>query len=63
MRKDIGETNNLFEKNPEKVEVLLGLLKADVSRGRSTNGPESKNDVPVEEIVLWKSEGKAKKRK
>jgi len=63
MKKDIGETNNLFEKNPEKVEVLLGLLKADVSRGRSTNGPESKNDVPVEEIVLWKSEGKAKKRK
>jgi len=63
MRKDIGETNNLFEKNPEKVEVLLGLLKADVARGRSTNGPESKNDVPVEEIVLWKSEGKAKKRK
>jgi len=63
MRKDIGETNNLFEKNPEKVEVLLGLLKADVSRGRSTNGSESKNDVPVEEIVLWKSEGKAKKRK
>jgi arylsulfatase A len=63
MRKDIGETNNLFEKNPEKVEVLLGLLKADVSRGRSTNGPESKNDVPVEEIVLWKSEGKTKKRK
>ncbi len=63
MRKDIGETNNLFEKNPEKVEVLLGLLKADVSRGRSTNGPESKNDVDVEEIVLWKSEGKAKKRK
>jgi len=39
------------------------LLKADVARGRSTNGPESKNDVPVEEIVLWKSEGKAKKRK
>jgi arylsulfatase A-like enzyme len=63
MRKDIGETNNLFEKNPEKVEVLLGLLKADVSRGRSTTGSESKNDVPVEEIVLWKSEGKAKKRK
>ena len=63
MKKDIGETNNLFEKNPEKVEVLLGLLKADVARGRSTNGPESKNDVPVEEIVLWKSEGKAKKRK
>ena len=63
MKKDIGETNNLFEKNPEKVEVLLGLLKADVARGRSTNGPEAKNDVDVEEIVLWKSEGKAKKRK
>ena len=63
MKKDIGETNNLFEKNPEKAEVLLGLLKADVARGRSNNGPESKNDVAVEEIVLWKSEGKAKKRK
>lgn len=56
--KDIGETNNLFESNPGKVEDLLALLTADVERGRSTDGVASKNDV--DQIVLWKSERKKK---
>jgi arylsulfatase A-like enzyme len=62
--KDIGETNNLYESNPEKVAELLALLEEDVARGRSTEGPESENDV--DGIVLWKSEqkaGKGKKKK
>ncbi|MDF1859829.1 MAG: arylsulfatase [Verrucomicrobiales bacterium] len=62
--KDIGETNNLYESNPEKVAELLTLLEEDVARGRSTEGPESDNDV--DGIVLWKSEqkaGKGKKKK
>ena len=58
MGKDVGETNNLFEENPRKVAELLALLEEDVARGRSTEGPDSANDVSREEIVLWKSEGK-----
>lgn len=61
MGKDVGETNNLFEENPGKVAELLALLEEDVVRGRSTEGPDSANDVSREEIVLWKSEGKRKK--
>jgi len=51
---DIGETHNLFESKPEIVNQLLGLLKSDVERGRSTAGPHAVNDV--DKIVLWKSE-------
>ncbi len=51
---DIAETHNLFDSKPEIVARLLGLLKADINRGRSTAGPDSANDFS--EIVLWKSE-------
>ncbi len=63
MRDDIGETTNLFESKPEIVNELLTLLQADIERGRSTEGPDSANDIDA--IVLWKSEGgkKAKDRK
>lgn len=60
MQDDIGETTNLFESEPEIVNQLLDLLKADIERGRSTAGPDSKNDFA--DIVLWKSE-KVKKKK
>ena len=45
------------------VKKLLGLLKSDINRGRSTAGPAAENDVA--EIVLWKSEQKnaSKKKK
>lgn len=62
MKKDIGEENNLYETNPEIAEKLLGLLENDVAKGRSTEGPEASNDVPREEIVLWKSEGEKKRK-
>ncbi len=58
--KDIGETTNLYEKEPELVARLLAQLESDVAKGRSTDGPPSSNDVSTETIVLWKSE-KAKK--
>ncbi|MEM1294239.1 MAG: sulfatase-like hydrolase/transferase, partial [Verrucomicrobiota bacterium] len=58
MENDIGETTNLFSSQPETAERLLQLLRADVERGRSTDGPESSNDV--ENIVLWKSEPRKK---
>ncbi len=54
MKADVGEQNNLFEKKPEKVAELLKHLEEDVNRGRSTAGPDSKNDV--DEIKLWKNE-------
>ncbi len=35
---DIGEKNNLYGENPEKVQELLSLLKGYVTSGRSTPG-------------------------
>ena len=50
---DPGETTNLYEMHPEEAARLLALLKADVERGRSVEGPASQNDVSP--IQLWKS--------
>jgi arylsulfatase A len=54
LEKDPGEKNNLFEERPEMVKELLGYLEEDVKRGRTTEGPKSRNDFP--DIKLWKSE-------
>ena len=59
LQSDPAETNNLYEKNPEIAERLLAQLTSDVNRGRSTDGAESKNDLPI--IDLWKSEKKPKR--
>jgi arylsulfatase A len=56
MDADVGERNNLYPSRPETVAKLLSMLEADIQRGRSTEGAESKNDV--DGIVLWKSESK-----
>ena len=66
MHADIGESTNLQEQSPEVVEKLLTMLREDVSRGRSTDGPRMQNDI--DEIELWKSgrseeSGKRKKEK
>ena len=50
---DPSETTNLYESKPEIVKQLVSQLRSDILRGRSTKGPNSKNDV--ENIVLWKS--------
>ncbi|MFG0255338.1 MAG: arylsulfatase [Rhodopirellula sp. JB053] len=52
MEADPGETNNLYAAHPEVVEQLLGLLEADVERGRSTEGSPVQNDV--DNIQIWK---------
>lgn len=52
MEKDPGEQNNLYLSLPEVAERLLADLTADVECGRSTDGPEAKNDFA--DIVLWK---------
>ena len=51
---DPGEQNNLFIEYPEVVEALLAQLKQDVANGRSTSGPQQENDIPVEQIKIWK---------
>lgn len=56
---DPGERSNLYLQKPDVAEDLLAALKKDVSRGRSTDGDESGNDV--ENIVLWKSESPSRK--
>ena len=53
MKKDPGETTNLFLSHPEVVERMLNQLKSDIERGRSTKGADLSNDI--ESIVLWKS--------
>ncbi|CAA6683434.1 MULTISPECIES: arylsulfatase [unclassified Lentimonas] len=51
---DPGEQNNLYLENPEVVETLMAQLEADVANGRSTAGPAQANDLPVDQIKLWK---------
>lgn len=53
MLSDPAETTNLYRAQPEVVARLLAQLEADIARGRSTQGPESKNDT--DKIKLWKS--------
>ncbi len=60
MEKDPGEQHNLYLSHPEVAERLLADLTSDVERGRSTDGPEARNDV--EHIVLWKSKRKKSPR-
>jgi arylsulfatase A len=59
MEKDPGEKNNLYLTHSEVAQQLLADLTADIQSGRSTDGPEAKNDV--ENIVIWK--GKQRKNK
>ena len=60
MDMDIGEQKNLYEKENKIVSEILSNLESDVMRGRSTDGPKSKNDIS--EIVLWKSGKKSKSK-
>ena len=45
MEADPGERHNLYESHPEVFQRLLAQLESDVKRGRSTEGPDQKNDV------------------
>lgn len=50
MAQDVGERANLWDKHPEVVERLTGLLKKSVDEGRTTPGPAQKNDVAAVDI-------------
>jgi arylsulfatase A-like enzyme len=47
MEEDPGEQTNVFSSHPEIVQRLLTQLESDIDRGRSTDGPDLSNDVPV----------------
>ena len=55
MEADPGETSNLYTSEPDVVATLLAQLESDVARGRSTDGADQKNDVPVK---IWKDKKK-----
>tara|TARA_R110002126_G_scaffold22865_5_gene81082 strand:- start:285 stop:1772 length:1488 start_codon:yes stop_codon:yes gene_type:complete len=48
MKKDPGETTNLYEKHPKLVKKLTAELVRIVENGRSTSGAPQKNDVSVD---------------
>ena len=50
LSKDIGETTNLYNQNPEVVNNLTKLMEKYIAEGRSTPGPKQANDNPVS---LW----------
>jgi arylsulfatase A len=41
---DLAETNNLAEKDPERVKAMADLLAKAIRDGRSTPGPKQEND-------------------
>jgi arylsulfatase A len=52
LENDIGETQNVYDKNPTVVKELTDLLTEYVKRGRSTTGKNQKNDPPED----WKQQ-------
>lgn len=52
---DRKESKNLTEEKPEIVAELTKLLESAIANGRTTPGPEQKNDT---EVVLWKDKKK-----
>jgi arylsulfatase A len=55
---DSGETKNVQAEFPEVVGRLTQLLDQTISNGRSTPGPNQKNDLPV---IIGKSKKKSRK--
>ena len=51
---DLGETQNLAEQQPERVEQMQTLLEKIIRDGRSNAGPPQKNDVRVKRYPLAK---------
>lgn len=47
LEEDLGETKNLADQHPERVEQMQELLETLIVRGRSTPGPDQPNDVEV----------------
>jgi arylsulfatase A len=50
MVSDIGETQNVYDKQPEVVKELTDLLTKYIKNGRTTEGGNEKNDG----LEIWK---------
>ena len=48
MELDVEEQNNVYDKHPEIVKELTAELQKVVEKGRSTEGEQQQNDVPVD---------------
>lgn len=60
---DPAEKTNLFKMHPEVAKALLAQLQSDIDRGRSTEGPNLQNDVPVRFNKSLEAQGKGSKKK
>jgi len=49
---DLGEKNNLYSDAPKRVQELTVLMEQIISNGRSTPGPQQKNDAAVS--IPWR---------
>ena len=54
LAEDPGEQNNLYLEKPEIAEKLYAQLILEIENGRSTAGPKLANDIPNDQIKLWK---------
>lgn len=59
LAQDPGEKTNLAAQHPERVTAMKAALQAQITKGRSTPGPDLTNDVPV---VLVKKPGNKKQQ-
>lgn len=48
LAKDPGETENLFEKFPDRASSMKDTMAKAIARGRTTPGPDQLNDVPIQ---------------
>ena len=52
LAKDPHEDNNLAAVHPERVEQMVAILQEQVANGRSTPGPNLKNDKNVKVVNI-----------
>ena len=52
MENDPRENTNLAAKKPDLVNEMIALLERNIANGRSTEGPQLKDDVPQVNILF-----------
>jgi len=45
---DPGETENLYERHPERVAAMKAMMEEAIRRGRTTPGPDQPNDAEIQ---------------
>lgn len=58
MDADLSESRNVLSANPKIVEELTVILQRYIARGRSTAGPEQKNEADISPSGKKKDAGK-----